>query len=116
MLIEPIHQQYAADMADELERSHHLVALVPAPRQAFPRHRIRRAVEHLPEWYRRLMSARPSRRTDRRRHYQTAIKRRETIDGLRAIAAGRAGCYADLLLTEIYRLVAEDQAAEWATA
>lgn len=97
-------------MAEELRASFHVVTLVPAPSPRFHGHRIRQAVAFLPDWYRSLMRARPSARHDRRRHFQTAIKRRWTLAGLRAIAAGRRGRYADLLLDAIHRCRADDHA------
>ncbi len=110
--IDDTQRAYAASLAHELERSHHRVALLPAPRPMHAEHKIRVAVELLPDWYRQLLSTRPSRRRDRRRHWQTAIKRQHTINGLRAIAAGREGCYASLPLPIIDHLIAEDRAAE----
>ena len=95
---DPITRSYAAALAKELAAASHTVVLIPAPRQAHRCHKVRLAVEFLPDWYRDFMGGYTSRRTDRRKHHQTAIKRRHTLAGLRSIAQGRPGTYAARLL------------------
>ena len=91
-------RSWATALAQELEATHHEVVLIEPPRKAHRNQMIRRAVGFLPDWYCELMRGRASIRTDRHRHFQTAIKRRSVLIGLRQIALGHLGRYADELL------------------
>lgn len=78
-----------AAMLDEVEAHMLTVCLAPAPRPAHSGHCVRVRMDINPPWYRAFCAAFPSARGVRRGKMDTAIRRRETANALRAMIAGR---------------------------